>query len=77
MSDASPTALDSALAQASDELGLPSYYRSSVRPLVRDPEGRWPHCCGGGCEPCSQTLVRVAVRTLELMGTPRQAPLPD
>jgi hypothetical protein len=68
--------VDLALARASEELGLPAYYRSSVRPLLRDPEGRWPQCCGGGCEPCSQRLVAVAARTLELLGTPRKAPLP-
>jgi len=77
VSDAPESALELALARASEELQLPSYYRSSVRPLLRDPEGRWPVCCGGGCEPCSQTLVRVAARTLELMGTPRKAPLPE
>ncbi|WP_199741857.1 hypothetical protein [Corallococcus sp. CA047B] len=74
---ATPLPLDEALLRASEENALPSYYQSSVRPLLRDPEGRWPSCCGGGCEPCAQTLTRVAVRALELMGTPRQSPLPD
>jgi hypothetical protein len=69
--------LDDALEQASRELGLPSYYVPNVRPLLRDPEGRWPRCCGGGCEPCAQVLVRVALRTLELTGRRRLAPLPD
>ncbi|NRD51695.1 hypothetical protein HRD49_23240 [Corallococcus exiguus] len=73
----SPLSLDDALARASEELQFPSYYQSSVRPLLRNPEGRWPHCCGGGCEPCAQTLIRVALRALELMGTPRQSPPPD
>lgn len=73
---ARPT-LDEAIEVASRECGLPSYYIANVRPLLRDPEGRWPRCCGGGCEPCAQTLVRVAVRTLDLMGTPRVAALPD
>ncbi|GMU00106.1 hypothetical protein KH5H1_42250 [Corallococcus caeni] len=73
----SPLALEDALSRASAEHQLPSYYQSSVRPLLRNPEGRWPHCCGGGCEPCAQTLIRVALRTLELMGTPRQSPPPD
>jgi hypothetical protein len=77
VSDAPDSPLEAALIRASEELKLPSYYRSSVRPLLRDPEGRWPVCCGGGCEPCAQTLIRVAARTLELMGTPRKAPLPD
>ncbi|WP_224368245.1 hypothetical protein [Hyalangium versicolor] len=77
MSENPQTDVEAALTRASEELGLPSYYRSLVRTLLRDPEGRWPRCCGGGCEPCAQTLVRVAARTLELLGTPRQAPLPD
>lgn len=68
--------LDDALEQARSELGFPGYYVSIVRPLLRDAEGRWPNCCGGGCDPCAAMLVRVAARTLELMGTPRQAPLP-
>lgn len=69
--------LDEALTQASRDHGLADYYRDTVRPLLRDPEGRWPRCCGGGCEPCAQTLTKVAVRTLELLGTPRTAPLSD
>jgi hypothetical protein len=72
-----PLSFDEAIASASTELGFPTWYISNVRPLVRDPEGRWPRCCGGGCEPCSQTLVRVAQRALVLMGTPRVSPLPD
>lgn len=70
----SPEPLDAALARASDELGLATYYRDCVRPLLRDPEGRWPRCCGGGCEPCAMDLKAVARRTLELLGTPRRAP---
>ena len=77
MSDVSEAEMNEALAQASDELAFPTYYRSVVRPLLRDPEGRWPRCCGGGCEPCAQTLHKVALRALELRGKPRQAPLPD
>lgn len=65
-----------AIDQASEELGFPDYYRSLVRPLVRQPEGRWPRCCGGGCSPCSDTLIQVALRALELLGTPRQAEVP-
>lgn len=68
--------LDAALQQASDEHGLQSYYRDCVRPLLRDPEGGWPRCCGGGCEPCNQVLCAVAARALQLLGSPRQAPLP-
>ncbi|MFO0738916.1 MAG: hypothetical protein U0270_23655 [Labilithrix sp.] len=59
--------LDSALKQASDELGLDEWYRDCVRPLLRDGPARYPRCCGGGCEPCNQLLVRVAERTRELM----------
>jgi hypothetical protein len=77
VADTPETPVELALTRASDEVGLPTYYRSLVRPLLRDAEGRWPQCCGGGCEPCSQTLCRVAARTLELLGTPRKAPLPD
>jgi hypothetical protein len=61
-------AVDRALAQASDELGLQTWYRDCVRPLLRmDPE-RWPQCCGGNCEPCNQLLVSVAKRVKELLG---------
>ena len=77
MSDAPESPLELALTRASEELQLPTWYRSSVRPLLRNPEGHWPRCCGGGCEPCAQTLVQVAARALELMGTPRKAPLPE
>ena len=59
--------LDEALAQASDENGLATYYRDIVRPLLREPYN-WPRCCGGGCEPCSEQLIRVAKLTLELLG---------
>lgn len=62
--------VESALAQASDEKGLQSYYRDIVRPLLKQPRTQWPLCCGGGCEPCAQILVMVADRTLELMAEP-------
>ena len=68
--------LFAALARAADEHNLPAHYVSCVRPLLRDPEGPWPRCCGGGCEPCAQTLVDVAVRALELVGKKRTAALP-
>ena len=68
---------DEALAQAADEVGLAAPYRPCVGPLLRDPEGRWPRCCGSNCEPCNAMLVRVAARALELMATPRLAPLPE
>lgn len=64
-----------ALEEAADEVGLPSYYRSTVRPLLRNPEGRWPRCCGGGCEPCAQALIDVALLTLQKVGRPRQSPV--
>ncbi len=60
--------LEAALSQASDEHGLASYYRDMVRPLLRMPRTQWPSCCGGGCEPCAQTLVAVAARVQELLG---------
>ncbi len=62
-----------ALAQASEEAGLQDYYRSCVRPLFSMPVAQWPMCCGGGCEPCAQTLVAVANRVYELLqSTPRR-----
>jgi hypothetical protein len=64
--------LESALVQASEELGLQSYYRDSVRPLLKMPRTQWPGCCGGGCEPCAQTLVAVADRVLTLLEAPRE-----
>jgi hypothetical protein len=60
--------VEAALAQASEEVGLQSYYRDCVRPLLRTSREGWPGCCGGGCEPCAQTLAAAADRTLELMG---------
>jgi hypothetical protein len=60
--------LEAALAAASDEMGLQPYYRDCVRPLLRG--GPWPRCCGGGCEPCAEALVRVARRVYEILGLP-------
>jgi hypothetical protein len=59
--------LDEALVQASQEIGLQDYYRDMVRPLLRMPRAQWPSCCGGGCEPCAQTLVAVAERVRALL----------
>lgn len=59
--------LDAALEQAATEDGLAEDYRACVRPLLREPY-IWPRCCGGGCEPCAEQLIRVATRTLELCG---------
>jgi hypothetical protein len=53
-----------ALAAASEEVGLPEYYRACVRPIVNAPAERWPRCCGSGCEPCNQVLCEVARRVL-------------
>jgi hypothetical protein len=58
---------EEALAQAAKEDGLADYYRDCVKPLLVEPY-RWPRCCGGGCEPCAEQLIRVARRTLELLG---------
>ena len=58
--------LEAALHAASEEHRLPSYYCDCVRPMLRDPEGRWPRCCGGGCEPCNELLVRVARRVIAI-----------
>jgi hypothetical protein len=60
-------ALEAALTAASDELGLQTYYRDCVRPILRIPEAQWPACCGGGCEPCNQLLNAVANRTLAIL----------
>jgi hypothetical protein len=59
-----PEAVDRALAESADEHGLPEYYRSCVRPLLRMPVTQWPRCCGGGCEPCAESLRAVAAATL-------------
>lgn len=69
--------MNSALRRASEELSFPDYYMACVRPLLRNPEGHWPRCCAGGCEPCAQTLIQVALRTLEILGTPRVTPIQE
>lgn len=65
--DAAKARVDAALEAASEELGLASYYRDCVRPLLKQPREQWPTCCGGGCEPCSQLLVSVAMRVQDLL----------
>ncbi len=60
--------LEMALARASEEVGLQQYYRDCVRPLLGEPPSRWPRCCGGGCEPCAETLIAVARRVHSLLG---------
>jgi hypothetical protein len=62
--------IEDALASASEEYGLQTYYRDMVKPLLYMPREQWPGCCGGGCEPCAQMLVMVADRTLALLGGP-------
>jgi hypothetical protein len=67
MSLPSTPQLEAALLQASAEMGLQDHYRDIVRPLLGvDPE-LWPRCCGGNCEPCAETLIRVARRVHELL----------
>jgi hypothetical protein len=61
-------AIDQALAASAEADGLPDYYRDCVRPLLRLPLAQWPRCCGGGCEPCSEALRRVAAATLARLG---------
>ena len=65
--DTSSPQFAAALARASDEHALQSYYRDCVRPLLSMPSSQWPRCCGGGCEPCSQVLIAVAERVRELL----------
>lgn len=60
-------ARDLCLERACREMGLAPEYRDCVKPLLRLPESAYPRCCGGGCEPCAEALIRVARRTLELM----------
>ena len=62
--------LEAALHAASDEFGLQPWYRDCVRPLLRMPKTQWPSCCGGNCEPCSQTLVAVAESVLRRLDEP-------
>jgi hypothetical protein len=61
---------EAALTRASDEVGLQPHYRDCVRPLLGVGPNRWPHCCGGSCEPCAETLITVARRVHQLLGMP-------
>jgi hypothetical protein len=63
--------LERALAAASEEVGLAEYYRDCVRPILGTPRSTWPRCCGGGCEPCAETLCAVAERVHERLGIPQ------
>jgi len=56
------------MAQAASEFGLQTWYVPLVSPLLSMPKERWPLCCGGGCEPCAETLKAVAARVQELLG---------
>lgn len=58
---------NAALVQAGSELGLEDYYQPCVRPLFSMPMSQWPMCCAGRCEPCTQSLINVAVRMCELL----------
>lgn len=66
-----------AIARASDELGLPTWYRSSVSPLLNLDPDRMPSCCGGGCEPCADTLIAVAERAREILASTDEAESPS
>ncbi len=60
--------LEAALTRASSELGLQAHYQDCVRPLLGVGSSRWPRCCGGNCEPCTQILIAVAERVHALLG---------
>lgn len=62
--------LEGALAAASEEVGLAEYYRDCVRPILGTARATWPRCCGGGCEPCAETLCAVAERVHARLGLP-------
>jgi len=60
--------LERALTDAGDAVGLADHYRDCVRPILGTPAAAWPRCCGGGCEPCAETLNAVARRVHERLG---------
>ena len=60
--------VEEALASASDAVGLAEHYRDCVRPLLGVGPAHWPRCCGGGCEPCAETLIAVARRVHAILG---------
>ena len=60
--------VEAALVRASVEVGLQDHYRDIVRPLLGVGSAQWPKCCGGSCEPCADTLIRVARRVHDLLG---------
>jgi hypothetical protein len=62
-----------AIAAAADEVGLDAWYRSSVEPLMGLADRDMPRCCGGGCEPCSETLIEVAVRARRRLAAATEA----
>jgi hypothetical protein len=55
-------------------LPMKDYYRDCVRPLLGLQRSQWPRCCGGGCEPCAETLIAVAERVLDLIGASAENP---
>ena len=57
-----------AIERASEELGLATWYRSCVGPILHLEEDDFPSCCGGNCEPCNGTLVEVALRARRILG---------
>jgi len=59
---------EAALKRASQEMGLQDHYVDCVRPLLGMGPAGWPRCCGGNCEPCALTLIRVAERVHQLLG---------
>lgn len=61
------TRVRDAIDAASEQVGLDPWYRSCVEPLIGLEDSRMPRCCGSGCEPCSTTLIEVAVRARRLL----------
>lgn len=56
--------LEARVADACDAHGLDPCYRDCLWPILRAPPSRWPRCCGGGCEPCNETLCAIARQVL-------------
>ena len=68
MESASPTRVAEAVACACREHQLDPSLEGSVHAYLEEDEGEWPSCCGGGCDPCVQTLGSAARRALTLLG---------
>jgi hypothetical protein len=56
-----------AIDRASDEVGLEIWYRSCAEPLIALDDAQFPSCCGANCEPCSLTLIEVALRARRIL----------